>query len=76
MNRAQRTVQALFLTFTIAWSVINGVNENEGKGKNRENLVSLLEFYALRAKRRTNYYVFIKTFWAPSKMSHSNVKKV
>ena len=44
VNRAQRTMRALFLTFTVAWSVINGVNENEGKGKNRENLVSLLEF--------------------------------
>ena len=53
----QSTMYALFLTFTIAWPVINGVNENEGKGKNRENLVSLLEFYALRARRRTNYYV-------------------
>ena len=44
VNRAQRTIHALFLTFTVAWSAINGINEKEGKGKNRENLVSILEF--------------------------------
>ena len=36
MNREQRTMHALFLTLIITWPVTNGVNENEGKGKNRE----------------------------------------
>lgn len=32
----RQSKNALFLTFVIAWQVINGVNENEGRGKSGE----------------------------------------